>query len=61
MTNETKILLAAESESEMDAVWEFMDTKGPHGRKSLLDFFHGAKFMQNLMTSRSPAADRPGA
>lgn len=65
MANEVKILLAAESEPQMDALREFMGTLDPDGQKSLLNFFQGAKFMQNLMRTRNhpglSPAERPGA
>ncbi len=60
MANEFKILLAAESEPQMDAVREFMGTLDTDGQKSLLNFFQGAKFMQSLLNTQTKA-ERPGA
>ena len=56
MTNEVKTILAAESKPQLDAVRDFMGTLDMDGQKSLLDFFCGAKFMQNLMTAGNQAA-----
>lgn len=49
MRNDVKTILAAESKPQLDAVREFMETLNQADQRSLLDFFQGAKFMQNLM------------
>lgn len=61
MTSEVKTILAAESISQLDEVRKFMDTLDRDGQKSLLDFFSGAKFMQNLMHARLANDERPTA
>lgn len=61
MTNEAKIILAAESKPEMDVVQEFMGTLNQDDQRSLLDFFQGARFMRSLMLGIQPPAERPGA
>lgn len=64
MTSDTNLIVAAESKPQMDAVREFMSTLDQNGQRSLLDFFQGAKFMQNLMTAdmrRQTAQERVGA
>lgn len=55
MPNDVTTLLAAESRPQIDTVREFLCTLDPSGQRSLLDFIQGAKFMQSLMVSQSPA------
>lgn len=58
---EPRIIIAAETGPQMDAVRDFLNTLDEAGRHSLLDFFQGAKFMQHLMSAASPMAEQDSA
>lgn len=59
MANAVNTLLAAENKAQMDEVREFLTTLAPEGQRALLDFFQGAKFMQNLYTAQERLTAQP--
>ena len=58
MTNDTVTMISAASRQQLDEVSAFLETLDQNGRKSLLDFFQGAKFMQNLMSAPASGAEK---
>ncbi len=61
MSKETRTLLPSGSKPKADEMLAFLDTLDQSKRRSLLDFFQGARFMQSLMTNTQPPDTRPSA
>ncbi|MCI9507663.1 MAG: hypothetical protein HFF62_14030 [Oscillospiraceae bacterium] len=61
MNKEARTLLPSDSKPKADEMLAFLDTLDQNGQRSLLDFFQGAKFMQNLMLAAQPPDTRPSA
>lgn len=51
MPKEMKTVLAIESKPQTEDMMTLLGTLNQNERQSLLDFFRGAKFMRNLMST----------